>query len=369
MKAQMHTPFAVLAATVLLTLFLIPLNSVPDTLDRNTYATTFEDYRTASIQASLEEAAAESAANYIEKANKEVVDQGFLNNAENSIEYSKGEFNGSDISFTNFTELHGDLKKALQAQGTRYTGTGKAEALEPGLKVNGTAEVDYRTVLNANYSYSGEISGKTGLRGPDPLLTLRTGEDHSYRYCGFDRPFRKLATGTGGDTAWGHAYSGDPGEAPSGDLIFVTENASKYSSDQLDQFNGVISEKASVPSGDYADASYLEVELPPGASVILHEGDVWRSHARKAIENGCYLENSEAPGVYNRMENSTSSSPQGIVKLIDTADSNPSEAYLNASTISTGLNEVPGVTWTDYGDERPGFRLSDRTVQAWQVPG
>jgi hypothetical protein len=86
------------------------------------------------------------------------------------------------------------------------------------------------------------------------------------------------------------------------------------------------------------------------------------------IDENCYVENPNAPGVLNRMEGSFAAESQGLITFTDEGDSTqPNEAYLYYNSSAPTLVGVSGVTNGDYGNFRPEFRISEDNRDEWNL--
>jgi len=366
---MVHTPFALLGIAVLFTLFTVPLNYTPDQAlqDVKTVESANTDVR--NIESSFENSLGLAATNYIESANQYVLDNDFVNDPENAIEFPNSEFDGNSISYRNYSELVSPLETV---SGLEYSYS--IQDFSTGLKIEAEADLNYNfshESSDLSYSHDSIIQASQGIRGPDPLLTNASAQSFEYSYCGFDRPAELLGSGTGSEIAHGYA-SVEPeiGEVDHSDpRILVTENASRYGSIP-DDFTGVVTKDGNIENGNYAQIQGLELNVTEGTSLILENGEAWKSHFRKMIEENCYVENTDAPGILNRMEGSYSAETQGITTFTEEGDSTqPNEAYLYYNSSSPTLLEISGVTSGDYGNFRPDFRISEANSDRWNLEG
>jgi hypothetical protein len=369
MKGMTHTPFALLAVTVLLTLFVAPLNHTPQIAVQDIKAVESANAGANDIESSLENSLGLAASNYIESSNQYVVENGFISDAETAIDFPDSEFNGNSIIYRNYSQLISPLEN-IPGLEYRYSN----QALDVGLEIVAEADVSYnfsQKASNMNYSYDSALQAAEGLRGPDPLLTNASSQTFEYRYCGFDRPAEMLGSGSGSGVAHGYA-SVEPeiGEVDhKRSRILVTENVTSYESIP-DEFSGVVTARGSIDSGNYAEIESLNIEVTEGSSVILNNGKVWRSYFRKMIDENCYVENSDAPGVLGRMEGSFSPDTQGITTFTGEGNSSqPNEAYMYYNSYDPTLVEVSGVSSGDYGDFRSEFRISQENMDDWNLLG
>jgi hypothetical protein len=296
-----------------------------------------------------------------------VVDNGFVSDAETSIAFPDSEFNGDSITYTNYSGLISPLENI---SGLEYSHSN--QNLDTGLKVEAESDVNYNFTQAASditYRHDSNLQSFEGLKGPDPLLTNASSQSFEYSYCGYDGPAEQLGSASGSGVAHGYAAI-DPeiGEVDhSKPRILVTENASTYGSIP-DDFSGVVATQGSIDSGNYAEIEGLNLNVTEGSSIILDNGQAWRSHFRKMIDENCYVENQNAPGVLNRMEGSFSSETEGLTTFTDEGGSTqPNEAYLYYNSSAPTLVEISGVTTGDYGKFRPEFRISEDNRDEWNL--
>lgn len=367
MKGMTHTPFALLGIAVLFTLFAVPLNYTPDQAVQDVKTVESSNTDAENIESSLKNSLGLAATNYIESSNQYVVDNGFISDAGTAIEFPDSEFNGNSITYTNYSELVSPLENI---SGLEYSHSN--QVLDTGLEIDAESDVNYNFSQDASditYSHDSTLQASEGLKGPDPLLTNASSQSFEYSYCGFDRPAEQLGSASGSGVAHGYAaVEPEIGEVDhSRPRILVTENASNYGSIS-DDFAGVVTAQGSVNSGNYAEIEGLNLNVTEGASLILDNGQAWKSHFRKMIDDNCYVENSNAPGVLNRMEGRFAAESQGLTTFTDEGDSTqPNEAYLYYNSSSPTLVEVSGVTNGDYGNFRPDFRISESNRDKWNL--
>ena len=380
MKGMAHTPFAIFGITVLFLLFMVPLNSIPQESEIYVKGAESANADAVLLEDSFEKGIAMAASNYIEASNQYVVDNGFVSNAGSSIDFAAGEFNGSEVDFVNYTEWASGLDKSYSERGHDLDYSFENLGLETGLRINGSVDLNYNFTHDSRsttYSVDSQRSGLEGARGPDPLLEDASGGTFTpqYNYCGFDTPATQLGTGSSssGDIAHGYA-SVEPQNVASVNTtyprILVTDNTTQYTS-SLDPFTGVITE-GTVPAGNYAELEGLDLNISEGTSVIINGDDAWRSHFRTIMDHQCYISNSNAPGILERMEGDFTASPQGVTTFVN--DSSPTgttnEAYIYHNSASSSPVNISGVTKGDYGNFRPYFMLSeagDNNIAEWNI--
>jgi len=379
MKGMAHTPFAIFAVTMLLILFMVPLNSVPEEARQDIKGSEAENARAHNLENSLAKGLGITASEYIEAANNYVADQGFVSDAEAATDFETGEFDGEDMNTTSYTEWVSGLESRYSDRGMSVEYSYSNLSVEPGVEVEGVADLQYELNRSSiRYSFDSSKTGESGLRGQDPLLADASSGSFTpeYSYCGFDTPAHQVGSGSSSSGEVAHGYAAvKPEDLTSVDTsdsrVLVVEDASEYDSTELSAFNGVIAEASgSIEDGGYARVSGLDVsEIAEGDSLIMDGVDVWQSFFREITDENCYIRNSNAPGVIERMEGSFSSSSQGITTFIGSTSNAAelNEAYMYYDNEASSNSSISGVTTGDYGDFRPWFKLADGNIGEWNI--
>lgn len=382
MKGMAHTPFAIFAVTMLLILFMVPLNSVPEEARQDVIGSEAANAQAHNFESTLIEGLGITAADYLEASNRYVVDQGFVPDAEAALDFEGGEFDGEQINFTTYSEWVNGLDSKYDNRGISIDLSYSNLDVDEGLKARGGADLQYNfSRSSVDYSFDDRVEGLAGLQGPDPLLANASSGSFTpqYGYCGFDTPAHHSGTGSSssGEVAQGYAAV-RPDDVSGVDFsdprILVTQDASQYSSTDLSSFNGVIAAtQGTIEDGDYARVSGLNVSSITEADSIIIDGDqVWKSYFREILDHDCYVKNSNAPGAFNRMEGSFSASDQGLTTFIgdQSGSTEVNEAYLYYEGSSVSNSSISGVTSGDYvSDDRPWFRLADNNIAEWNLDG
>jgi len=380
MKGMTNTPFAILAITFLLMLFLMPLNTVQDNLQQDVLQSESSDMQANNLENSFKEGLGITASNYLNASNQYIVEEGFVNDAEDSIDFENGEFNNVQMNFTDYNEWSSNLEANYIDKGHELDYSYSGLELTEGLKIQGTADLQYEFMpvgSAATYSFDDRAEGLDGVRGPDPLLADASEGSFTprYSYCGFETPAHQLGIGSQSSNEVAHGYAEvEPAELdPEENRVLVVENASEYSSTELSDYNAVVAEaENTVENGDYATVSGHNItNITEGESIIIDQDQVWKSHFRTMIEENCYVSNSNAPSIFNRMEGSFSPSNQGLTTFIgsESDSNNVNEAYLYYEEESVSNSSIRGVTSGDYVDEKEWFRLSDENIDEWSITG
>lgn len=214
----------------------------------------------------------------------------------------------------------------------------------------------------------------------DTMLLLRSVGRYTEQYsvCSFEDPADRLYTAdTGGEVAHGIAEI-NPSDASavsnSSGKIIVADDIDDYSAADVNEFAGAVSAQPNSTGYDvpYAFDTGSIGSIDQNMSLILNEGEVWRSGIREMFQDGCYVRTPRGPNVVDRLENSLVSAPgeRGIGTLIDVTEL-PSELQREGSAVGyvyfngTGygdLNRVRGVN-----SEHPWFRIDDYHVDLWDM--
>jgi len=378
MKGMTNTPFAILAASLLLMLFLTPLNSVQEGLEQNVLKSEASNMQSDNVENSFKKGLGITASNYINASNNYVVENGFVSDAEAAIDFENGEFNSVQMNFTDYNEWASSLETSYADNGNELEYTFSNLELVEGLKIKGVSDLQYNFSpqgSSTTYSFDDRAEGLDGVRGPDPLLADASGGAFTpdYSYCGFERPAQQLGLGSQSSNEVAHGYAVvEPDELnPESNQILVVENASEYNSIELSDFNGIIAEaENTISNGDYATVSGLNIaSIVEGDSLIINNDQIWRSHFRKMINENCYVENSNAPGIFNRMEGSFSQSNKALTTVVgdESNSNNVNEAYLYYSGDSVSNSSIKGVTSGDYLNDKAWFKLSDENIAEWDL--
>lgn len=237
------------------------------------------------------------------------------------------------------------------------------------------------TELSVTYQRSGRQSvinttfetrkGLSQVR--DPYLASR-GYNAYFNKCGIDSPISDSFTESVSDyngTAYGRA-SVQPSISDVNtpiERVLVTSDPSNYTDAETDGFAAVITSQASISNSTnevYA-SNVNTTSIRAGDDVIVHEGEVYRSHFREIISGSCYLPVEGYPGVEERFANNTQNYNGSVATFI-----NETEISTNSSKSSVGyeyfngagtLVEVAGVTF-GRGNNLNWFRLSQDISQA-----
>ena len=242
------------------------------------------------------------------------------------------------------------------------------------------------TELSVTYQRSGRQStinrtfetSKGLSQVKDPYLASR-GYDAHFNKCGLDSPVSDSLTESVSDyngTAYGKA-SVQPSISEVGtpiERVLVTSDPSNYTDTETDGFAAVITSQASISgSTNQVYASNVNTtSIQTGDDLIVHEGEVYRSHFRDMIRNSCYLSVEGYPGVEERFSNNTQNYNGSVATFInetktsaDNSSSSIGYEYFNNGAVGS-LEEVAGVTF-GRGETLDWFRLSQDISQALEI--
>lgn len=307
-----------------------------------------------------------------------------VNDVENATEQvvRNGSFEGrqiSNYSFKSWESRSGDLAES--------TGVFEisSQLRNTSIEIENLTAVT-ETEISVTYQRSGRQSeinrtfqiskGLSQVR--DPYLASR-GYDAYFNKCGIDSPISDSFTESVSDyngTAYGQAsiQPSIPDVDTPIDRVLVTSDPSNYTDSETDGFAAVVTSQASISSSTnevYA-SNVNTTSIQANDDIIVHEGEVYRSHFRDIIQDSCYLSVEGYPGVEERFSNNTQNYNGSVATFIneteistDNASSSVGYEYFNNSTVGT-LEEVAGVTF-GRGNNLDWFRLSQDISQALEI--
>ncbi|QKQ98633.1 hypothetical protein GKQ38_03870 [Candidatus Nanohaloarchaea archaeon] len=316
-------------------------------------------------------------------ANYSISNSIVVDNVENASEnvFVSGTFNGDRVSNYTFNQWESRSEALAENSGFRLSSQLSQVSVEISnltLRVETALSINYngrerQTIVNSTFDTSRPI---TSVR--DPYLVSR-GYEASFNKCGFSSPISESLTISASDyngTGYGRAAV-EPSMASISDPIervLVTSNPSNYTTSETDGFAAIVTSQSSI-SGSYNSvyASNVNIStIDDSEPLIVHEGEVYRSHFREIISESCYLAVSGYPGVEERFANNTVNYNGSVATFI-----NETEISASNSTSSVGyeyfngagtLVEVAGVSY-GRGNMIPWFRLSDSIASRLGISG
>ncbi|MFB6242227.1 MAG: hypothetical protein ABEJ36_05525, partial [Candidatus Nanosalina sp.] len=232
----------------------------------------------------------------------------------------------------------------------------------------------------ASFNRTRTANTTVSIRGlEDTMLLLRSKGRYVVQYerCGFDDPANELYTGTPHSSG---AVQGiaevQPVDAATVDnaseKILVAEDIDNYDLAAVNSFAGAVSAQPNSTTGyttEYVFDTGSIAGIEQNMSLILNEGEVWRSGFRQMIEQNCYVETPRGPDFFDRLANRlVSPDSRGLATFVKVSEL-PSELQRTDSAVGYvyfngtgygGLNEIRGVS-----GEYSWFRLDDYHVDQW----
>jgi len=213
----------------------------------------------------------------------------------------------------------------------------------------------------------------------DTLLLLRSQGRYAVQYerCGFDDPAVQVESGNIHSSGTGYGESVvNPGSlsgiSDKSEKVLAVDDIDTYDQGEVNNFAGAVSADDNDTSGyttEYVFDTGDIGDIDENTSLILADGDVWRSSFQKMFTENCYIEVDSAPGIFDRLGGDPEGD-EGIVTLVDVRDL-PSElqeidsvvGYVYFTEVGRGeLNEIKGVS-----DEYSWFRIDDHHVNEWNL--
>lgn len=234
----------------------------------------------------------------------------------------------------------------------------------------------------AQFNQTASTDSTTSIEGVEDIMILLRSKGRyvaQYSQCGFSEPAEVLYTGTQNSSGYTHGYAEiNPSDISAvsnrSDKVLVVDNVDGYSSSEVNNFAGAVSEDSSSDTSQYTTNFVFNTgsigDIEQGMSLILSEDQVWRSNFRQMFKENCYIEDSDGPGFFDRMENKlVNDDGKGLATLIDVG-SLPDELQKSSSAVgyvyfsesgSYGvLREIRGVT-----DEYSWFRIDQDHIDKW----
>lgn len=234
------------------------------------------------------------------------------------------------------------------------------------------------SVTLASFNRTDSTSTETSIEGvEDPLIALRSQGRYISQYtdCGFEKPAEKIAEGEQNSPGYVKGVvTKELDEENREGKIFVTEDVDDYETEELEDYQGIVSEEVSSQPESYND-NYIygtdETRVEQGDVLILDEDRVWVSRFTEMFEEGCYVETETGPTSIDRLEDSLTSEEgeTGLATFLDLSelpeelrrqDSAVDYVYFNSTDYYGELSDIKGVS-----DEHSWFRLDDYHVEYW----
>ena len=376
MKGMAYTPFAVFATSMMFLLFISPLDVYPESVNQDIQASETAQTFQNSLDQAFSDGMEKSVNQYMIEFNDNLVSSGPSPDAsqdfnDNYSVSSSSYYSVNDIE-GNFTQIFNNDRRELQLDAVNNPSF-DAE----GLKIRTQITLDYSIsdpVTGISKSFNDQFTAEAYVNGPvDPLAEYSAGETVRYRYCGYDRPASIAGSGTGsGSDVFGYAVINpeNPGSVSNkGEKIVFLDSADGISG--LGGFKAVVVEDSSYDSGNRIQGFDYDRQIQPGQNIILSDNKAYISHFREIMDNQCFIESTDAPDLFQRMEDENQASPDlGVMTFISDASShgevNGDYYYFNSSRSPSNPVNVTGVSSSTL-DERPWFSVAESNMNYWNL--
>ena len=383
MKGMAYTPFAVLATSLMFLMFISPLDVYPDSVNQDIGSVEAAQTLDRSIENSFREGFGLTVTGYLQEYNEDLTSP--VTDAQNNF---SDEYDPDSNDYYSLNQVETDLNSIFQSDDRRELNLETEESFSfsaSGLTIESTVPLEYNLndeVVGTNNTVDQTIISQASIDGAkDPFAEFNAGEDVEYSYCGYERPAYFAGSGNSGSNS---VVSGEAVYMPEdlsavnnneGDKVVFIESDDDFDDSELNQFAAVITESSSYSNDHYVQGFELERAVNTGENVIINEDDVYVSYFREILDNQCFVESSNAPDIFDRMENNNMPSDQGIMTFIADSGSTgePNEDYLyfdDSRTEDGSAVNVTGLNSNENGfDERPWFNLDNQNLQAWNLSG
>lgn len=232
----------------------------------------------------------------------------------------------------------------------------------------------------ARFNRTEQASTKTSLEGiEDPMITLRSKGRYVSKYsdCGFDEPAENLLTASTHSETYGYGRAAvNPSDASvdnASERVLVVDDIDSYDTSEVNDFAAAVSADSNSSSG-YNNAYAFDTGTISGIdqnqTLIVDREDVWITRFEEMFSEGCYIPDSDGPGVLDRLENNVTGDGDGLATMIDVSEL-PSELRKQDSAVAYvyfgedsygGVEEIKGVS-----DEYSWFRLDQQHIDTWDA--
>jgi hypothetical protein len=195
MKGVAYTPFALIAVSLLLMLFSVPLGANPQNIDLQINSLESSHTYQESINSALTLISSKSLNAHLKGFNQEIINSNnSLNNPEQKFVSSYSlKSNKGDIAAEN---LQKRLKSLINETEEIKINFGEVKSVSSeGLKLNADQNIRYRYtdyILNLKYGRKIDEVNVPVEGAIDPLNYFRSGEIINYSICGYSKPAYKL---------------------------------------------------------------------------------------------------------------------------------------------------------------------------------
>lgn len=352
-KGLAYSPFALLAASILVAAAFTSMGSVQTQVTEPAYLNSVEK----SIEITQSTYAEDSLTQYIQNKNSDED----LQQTEQIIKelMISGNYSGSQLR-------EATLPKYIENSHNQSSKINRLNTSDLNVSIE---NLSLKTSSNLNISLNQltkptEITTSSVPNIDDPLLQS-TPYSRKINDCSFTKLASKRYTGTSNSgTVRGNAVV-EPTLPldPSQSEILVTENVTQYSTVNVEDFGGYFSQvEPSNPSSynsNYVVGTSSTSGISNGSKVIIHEG-FWTSNFGKAINQDCYMPTShtDTPSIVDRInENTRGSINQGIFTVAsDISDTESEIIYERLDSSGLDLIEIETISspgaWPNYSMSR-----------------
>ena len=375
MKGMAYTPFAVFATSMMFLLFISPLDVYPESVNQDIQASETAQTFQNSLDQAFSDGMEGSVNQYMIEFNEDLASSGPISHGsqefnDNYSASSSSYYSIDDIE-GNFTQLFNDDRRELQLNaGNNPTFDAEGLKIKTQINLNYNLSEPVTVILK---SFNDQFVTEVYVNGSvDPFAEYNAGEAVRYRYCGYERPAYMAGSGSGsGSDVFGYAVVNpeNPGSVSNpGDKLVFLESADGASG--LSDFKAVVVEDNS--GGDIQGFNYSR-QVSTGDNIIVKNDQAYISHFREILDNQCFVESSEAPDLFQRMENkSQASSDLGVMTFIRDSSSygevNEDYYYFDNGRSASNAVNVTGVSSSTL-DERPWFSVAQANMDNWNLSG
>ena len=379
MKGMAYTPFAVFATSMMFLLFISPLDVYPESVNQDIQASETAQTFQNSLEPAFSNGMEESVNQYMIEFNNNLASSGPISDGsqefnDNYSTSSSSYYSIDDIE-GNFTQLFDNDRRELEID----VGNNPNFEVE-GLKITAQIDLNYNIsdpVTGISKSFDDQYFTEAYINGSvDPLAEYNAGETVRYRYCGYERPAYVAGSGSGsGSEVFGYAVVNPESPADidgvEGNKIIFLESKDDFSG-SLDSYKAVVVEDTSYSSADIESFSY-DRQIQTGQNIILSNDEAYISHFREILDNQCFIQSSDAPNLFQRMEDENQASPdEGVMTFISDSSSygevNGDYYYFDGGRSPSNPVNVTGVSSSSL-DERPWFSVAEANMNYWNLNG
>ncbi|MFO7793454.1 MAG: hypothetical protein R6V35_00565 [Candidatus Nanohaloarchaea archaeon] len=379
MKGMAYTPFAVLATSMMFLMFISPLDVYPESVNQDIGSVETAQTLDSSVKNSFSESFGLTVNEHLQEFN-----EGLSSSVTDAQTDFSDEYDPDSGSHYSLNQVETDLNDVFQSEVRRDLNLNAGDSFSfsaSGLTIESSVTLDYSftdNIVDTNNALNRTVTSQASIDGAkDPFAEFQAGEDVEYSYCGYDKP--AYLAGSGGSSSNSVISAEvvyrpeDPGSVSNkGEKVIFIESADGIQASTLDAFAAVVLEDSSYSNEDYVQDFDLDRQVNTGENVIIDANEVYVSYFREILDNQCFVESGNAPDIFDRMENDSSASDQGIMTIIPDSSSfgSPNEDYLyyssrgpDGSTVNvTGLNSNE-----NNFDERPWVNLDRENLVDWNL--